>query len=132
MKDLLQAVYKHYTLDESEGIATYYEGQAKPTDVSIHRCEIHLFGPFTNYIGRDGYMGWKVYLYLTLKIGSGIYNWADYVDKYIAQARKPLTFQDEEGEFIDCVALDRIKTVYRGAIEFLEYCQIEIEYQKEI
>ena len=133
MKDLLQAVYKHYTLtDTTPPIQTYYEGQAKPTDVTMHRCEIHLFGPFTNYVGRSGYMAWKVYVHLTLKLGSGVYNWADIVDMYTTQAHLPLTFQDEDGNFIECVALDRIRVVYKGAIEFLEYCQIEIEYQKEI
>ncbi len=129
MKDLLQAVYNHYTLDDMQ---TYYEGQAKPTDVTTHRCEIHLFGPFTNYIGRSGYMTWKVYLYLTLKLGSGVYNWSDIVDRYIAQAHKTLVFRDDDGNPVDCSALDRIKVVYHGATEFLEYCQIAIEYQKEI
>lgn len=133
MKDLLATVYKHYTLtDTTPPIQTYYEGQAKPTNVSTHRCEIKLYGPFTNYIGRNGYESWKVYIELTLVLGSGVYNWADIADLYIAQAHLPLTFLDEEGEIVDCISLDGIKVVYRGAIEFLEYCRIEIEYQKEI
>lgn len=119
MNDLIQMVYSHFTL---EGIQTYYEGQSLPAKVLGDRAEIKLFGPFIKRVNREAYHDLKVRIDLTLPTTGNVYNWGVVAQRYLDQANVAME---------ECWTLADSRVNYRGAIENLEFVQIEFSYYKE-
>lgn len=123
MKNLIEAIYQHYNL---QGYQMLYPGQAKPTEVSGIRAEIKVFGPFIQIVGREKNQYLQVRIDLTLPLIGNVYNWANAAQAFIDQANLPLLVSED-----DCWSCDDTRVRYRGANESLEFCEIEISYNKE-
>jgi len=120
IRDLLQGIYTHYTLEDVE---TLVERQNKKTEVVDKRAELHIYGPFYHRVQQDDIMSLKVYIHLTFRSDRNVYTWGDLAQKYVDRANTPLRIDDF------CLVLQDVRVIYRGGLDFLEFCTVEVAYQ---
>ena len=120
---MIQQIHKHFDL---EGVTLHVEGQPQPTKITGPRAEIKVFGPHVIQHNGEEYTSVTVRIELTFpRVLGTLFTWYTLAQKYVEQAKLPL----HDGD--DCLILDDTEMQYRGAIENLEYCFVEISYHKE-
>lgn len=120
---MIKEFYKHFAMD---GVTYYIEGMPMPAKLDGPRCELKFIGPNVMKMGTDTRTDISVFIDLTIPRDTDLFTWEVLAQQYVDQANVPLAYDEDS-----CWVLDGTNIEYRGAIENLEYCTIEVSYHKE-